>query len=63
MRGLDRVAGAVGEDHGIADLGVGGLAELERRQVELAERLDEAEAGLLVVGERMGRRRRGRRGW
>ena len=47
--------GAGGDRHGIAELGLARAAELERRAIEVAQRLDEAEAGLRIDGERVSR--------
>ena len=46
-------AAGAGDHDALADRGRGGLADLERRHVELGERLNEAEAGLLVVAQHM----------
>src|SRR4029077_13261436 len=44
-------AAGAGDHDALADRGRGGLADLEPRHVELGERLNEAEAGLLVVAQ------------
>ena len=51
--GVDMLADTVGERHGVADIGLPGVAELDRRQAERRQRLHQAEAGLLIVGQRM----------
>ena len=48
-------AAAAGDDHALADPDPRRAAERQRRQVEPAQRLDQAEAGLLVIGQRMAR--------
>jgi hypothetical protein len=53
--GLDGPVHAVGEHDGIADPGLCRVAEIQRREPKMAKRLDEPEAGLLVVGERVRR--------
>ena len=50
-------AAAGGEHHLVAHLQAVGITHLERRQVEPAQRLHQAEAALLVVGQRMARHR------
>ncbi len=52
---LDRPPGSVGKHDGIADLGTRCIAEVQRGQIELAQRLHQAESGFLVVGQRMRR--------
>ena len=54
----DRAGAAAGaaEHDALADLRLGGRADRQRRQVELGQRLHQAEAGLLVDRERMARR-------
>jgi hypothetical protein len=52
--GTYEAAGAVGQDGGIAQLDAARIAELELGQLERAERLDETEAGHLVVGKHVG---------
>ena len=47
--------GAGGDRHRIAELGLARAAELERRAIQVAERLDEAEAGLRIDGKRVSR--------
>ena len=60
--GFDRVMPAAtgGEDHLVADLQPVRIAHLQRRQVELPQRLDQAEAALLVIRQRMARGSPGR---
>ncbi len=46
----DGVAGTIGEDDSVAQPGLPGIDELERRQIERQlQRLDEPEAGFLVI--------------
>ena len=57
-----RAAAVADDDHGVADADVGRGAARERRRAEAAERLHQAEAGRLVVGERIAGHRP-RPGW
>jgi hypothetical protein len=52
---LDIAAGPVSKHDVVADLGLGRVTELQRRQVEGAQRLHKAESGFLVVGKRVAR--------
>ncbi len=53
--GLERVRAAAltDDDHAVAGLDARGRPAFERRQAELAERLDQPESGDEIVGERM----------
>ena len=55
--GRDRALPSAGaaDDDALADRGRGRFADLERRHVELGERLHQAKAGLLVVAEHVPR--------
>ncbi len=51
-------AAGAGDDHPVADRGPARTADREGRQVHPGQRLDQAEAGLLVIGQGMARHRR-----